>query len=173
MASFLHKQPCKFIQELVHTLSSMHGAYKLQHTQKHTYKHTHRAHFVLLSILSVSRAAADTKHSLSLLLLSFPLCYTVSSPLLPSRSVLLSFLSSSPLPVSWAAAWSGDQRPRSRSFFIASWKWREREGTDNNGRVREDEREEEHKYCQQALITQMRFDSRHKPLNIRIWKIDR
>lgn len=93
------------------------------------YQNTHRVHSVLFSILSVTQAAADTKHS-------FPPTLSLSS-FSHTPSHRLSFClplssSSSPcflplLPVSWAATWSSNRHPRSRLFYCFV-EWREREG---------------------------------------------
>lgn len=58
-------------------------------------------------------------------------------------------------------------------FFYCFVKWREREGADNNSRVGRDEIEEKHKYRQQTLITQARFNSRHKPSTSCKWKTEK
>lgn len=123
--------------------SGMHGVYKLQCTQcaeKYTYRNTHNIHTEHILFCSPSSQSAEQLQTHTLFP-SYSSSPTISSPLLLPCSVLLSSFSSSPPPVSWAAAWSGDRRPRSWSFFYCFDKQREREGVDNNGRVREDERE--------------------------------
>lgn len=141
----------------------------------HTHAQTHRAHCVLFSIPSVSWAAANTKRSLSLLLLSTPLLSPAASHRLSSCLIL----SSSPSFLHLLCL-SAEQPCEAAInahtlvlFFYCFVKWREREGADNNGRVGWDEIEEKHKYRQQTLITQARFDSRHKPSTSCKWKTDR
>lgn len=134
MDSLLHIRPWKCIQELIHTPNNMRRVRKLQHIYclpKYTHEctQTHRVHSVLFSILSVTQAAADTKHS-------FPPTLSLSS-FSHTPSHRLSFClplssSSSPcflplLPVSWAATWSSNRHPRSRLFYCFV-EWREREG---------------------------------------------
>lgn len=129
----VHIQPCA-------GCNTQH-VYRNTHTWTHT--NTHRAHSVLFSILSVSRAAADTKHPffppiLSLSPLCLSLSYAISSPLLLSPSVLLSFL----FFISPACQLSSSMREAAIDahalgpFLIASQSGgREREG-DNKGRAR-------------------------------------
>lgn len=115
-------------------------------TQTHMQKNTQST---LCSSSSHQRAAADTEtlfpsSSSSLTLHSAP----------PSHRLCCCF----PLPfpyfiflplISWAVAWSINRHPRSQPSI-------ERERAHNN-RVREDKRQEEHKYRQQVLITRKRL----------------
>lgn len=120
-----------------------------QGAHKHTCRKTHRAHCVLPPLISEQLQTQKLyfpppPHPSSLTLHSAP----------PSHRLCCCF----PLPfpffiflplISWAAAWSINRHPRSQPSI-------ERERADNN-RVREDKRQEEHKYRQQVLITHKRL----------------
>lgn len=177
----------------MYTYSSVPRAHKLQHTYciwKHTHTHkrtqTHIEHILFCSPSSLSAKQLQTQNTLfpsyslacSFPLALFPLSFVrhliASPPVSLCPPPLLPFF------LSPACQLSSNVKQRSTptlsAFFYCLVEWREREGEsgiDNKGRARGNEREEEHKYRQQALITWMSFDSRHTPYDIHIRRIDR
>lgn len=157
-----------------HTPNNMRRVRKLQHIYcipKYTQSTFCSVLHPLCHPSSCRHKTLFPSYSLSFLLLS----YAISSPLLLSPSVLLllSLLSSSP-----ACQLSSNVKQQSTPtlpslLLLCRVEGERRRGiTDNSEWGREDEREEEHKYRQQALITQMRFDSQHNPYSIHIQKTD-
>lgn len=149
-----------------------------QSTHRHGKAHTHRhtEHIVFCSPSPQSAEQLQTQnalfHSFSSLLLCSLQQRLIASPPVSLCPPLLPFFISSACQLSSLV--KRRSTPTHLSFFFYCFvKWREREGADNNGRVGWDEIEEKHKYRQQTLITQARFDSRHKPSTSCKCKTDR
>lgn len=143
-----------------------------QNTHMNAHKHTE--YILFCSPSSLSPKQLQTQNTLSLLLSLFPpslIRHLIASPSV--LLLLLSLLSSSP-----ACQLSSNVKQQSTPtlpslLLLCRVEGERRRGiTDNSEWGREDEREEEHKYRQQALITQTRFDSQHNPYSIHIQKTD-